>query len=118
MDENNKKDLRDYCDELKEKGTLEGNPHGEKIEGTSNLFCIRLTSGESNDRFFYCYYQRNYIIVFDAYTKPRKTIPRHVLEKAKKDVKKLLNLDSVDGLISFDSIIKKSEQDSNKKDKQ
>ena len=116
MDEKNKSDFRKYCKELKEKGTLEGNPHGEKIEGTSNLFCIRLTLGESNDRYFYCYVKNNCIIVFDAYTKAKQSIPKNVLDKAKKDVKKLSNLESMEGLKPFDEIEKDSDCNS-KEDK-
>lgn len=113
MGPTNQSDFRKYCNELKTNGTLRGNPHGEKVEGVKGVFCIRLTLGESNDRYFYCYKERNLIIVFDAYTKATERIPVYTLNQAKEDMKKLLSLATTDELVPFDTIVQEAEQENN-----
>lgn len=105
MGSKNKKKIQSCCKELQSRGTLEGNQFAEKVEGTADVFAIRLKNGITNDRFFYCYSMRNCVIVFEAYTKQTKKIPTDTLNDAKKKVKKYLELESTDEFISFNSLI-------------
>ena len=112
MDEKNKNDFRTYYIELQTRGTLEGNPHAEKVDTENGVFAIRLTLRQSNDSFFYAYLDGSDVIVFDAYTRAKQKIPKQTLNQAKKDAKRFKQLTTLDGLKPFNEVLQESQDNS------
>ena len=66
---------------LRETGRLEY-PWGEKVEGDTNLFAIRIRKG-GNARFFYAYDDGTAIWILNGYEKKTERIPRRELRRAR-----------------------------------
>ena len=63
-------------------GRLEA-PWGEKVEGESNLFAIRIRKG-GNARFFYAYEDGTSVWILNGYEKKTEKIPVRELKQARK----------------------------------
>ena len=57
-------------------------PYGEKIEGDTNLFAIRIRKG-GNARFFYAYDDGTAIWILNGYENKTEKIPKYELKRAK-----------------------------------
>ncbi len=57
-------------------------PWGEKVEGETNLFAIRIRKG-GNARFFYAYDDGTAVWILNGYEKKTESIPRRELKRAK-----------------------------------
>lgn len=67
-------------DVLESEGRLKM-PRGEKVEGQDNMFAIRVMT-RGNERFFYCYEEKDAIYVLHGYAKKTLQIPRRELVRA------------------------------------
>ena len=66
---------------LRNNGRLEF-PWGEKVEGETNLFAIRIRKG-GNARFFYAYDDGTAIWILNGYEKKTESIPKRELRRAR-----------------------------------
>ena len=66
---------------LRETGRLEY-PYGEKVNGETNLFVIRIRKG-GNARFFYAYDDGTAVWILNGYEKKTDNIPRRELKRAR-----------------------------------
>ena len=57
-------------------------PWGEKVEGETNLFAIRIRKG-GNARFFYAHDDGTAVWILNGYEKKTESIPRRELKRAK-----------------------------------
>ena len=57
-------------------------PWGEKVEGETNLFAIRIRKG-GNARFFYAYDDGTAVWILHGYEKKTERSPRRTLKRAK-----------------------------------
>ena len=67
---------------LKRNGRLE-RPYGEKVEGDTNLFAIRIRKG-GNARFFYAYDDGTAVWILNGYEKKTESIPKRELKRARR----------------------------------
>ncbi|MBQ6340521.1 MAG: type II toxin-antitoxin system RelE/ParE family toxin [Kiritimatiellae bacterium] len=68
--------------ELHENGRL-ASPYGEKVEGETNLFAIRIRKG-GNVRFFYAYDDGTAVWILNGYEKKTEGIPKRELRRARR----------------------------------
>ena len=67
---------------LKRDGRLEY-PWGEKVEGDTNLFAIRIRKG-GNASFFYAYDDGTAVWILNGYEKKTESIPQRELKRARR----------------------------------